>query len=104
MFSSKKYICRACGTQGKPKKKVKGSIGMEIVLWGAALVGIVTILPVGFMIVCAAVVYSLWRASSASRVKVCPACEGEATMIPLETPEGTRLAAGGISRVPPITG
>jgi ribosomal protein L37E len=69
-------ICTTCGFQGKPKTRTKGSIWIEIVLW------ICMILP--------GVIYSIWRLTT--REQVCPKC-GNPTMIPLDTPQGAKLAA-----------
>jgi hypothetical protein len=101
MFSKKELmICRACGHQGLPKKKVKGSLGLELVLWVGAVAAFLLMFPFGGLLGVVALVYSLWRASSASRVKVCPACQREGTLIPLDTPEGKRIAAS--YTTPPI--
>ena len=100
MFSKKAMICRACGHAGQPKKKVKGSLGLEVVLWLAGLAAFLLVFPFGGLLGVVALVSSLWRASSASRVKSCPACHREGTMIPADTPEGQRLAAS--FTTPPI--
>lgn len=68
--------CLQCGTVGKPKKRVKGSIWIEIVLW------LFLILP--------GLIYSIWRLTTKERV--CPAC-GAPNMIPLDSPRA-RAAIG----------
>jgi hypothetical protein len=66
---AKKMLCSICGTQAKPKVKVKGSIFIEIVLW------ICLIIP--------GLIYSLWRSTSAARYKICPACGQTINMMQL---------------------
>lgn len=68
------YICTSCGFSGKPQRKVKGSILIEIVLW------LFFILP--------GIIYSVWRLTS--NISVCPKC-GNTTMIPMDSPVGQKL-------------
>lgn len=77
-------ICPACGTQGWPKSKTKGSIGLEIVLW------LLLIIP--------GLIYSVWRLTS--KYQACPACE-QPGMIPLDSPNGKQLAQQLRGRTPP---
>lgn len=67
-------ICTSCGTLGKPKRHVPGSILIEIVAWCFFL------LP--------GLCYSLWR--HAASQKVCPSCK-QPTMIGEATPVGQRM-------------
>ena len=67
-------ICTRCGHDGKPRRHVKGSIWIEIVLW------MLFIVP-GF-------IYSLWRLSSSRRV--CASC-GSEDLVPLDSPVGRKL-------------
>jgi predicted RNA-binding Zn-ribbon protein involved in translation (DUF1610 family) len=67
-------ICPNCGTVGRPKTVVKGSLLTELVLW------LFFLLP--------GIIYSAWRLTS--RAKVCPAC-GAGNMIPLTSPKGKKL-------------
>jgi RNA polymerase subunit RPABC4/transcription elongation factor Spt4 len=69
-------ICPACGTQGRPKKRTRGSIWIELVLW------LCFIVP--------GLIYSVWRLTT--RESVCPGC-GSPGMIPLGSPRGKQLAA-----------
>jgi len=73
---AKEMICAVCGTRGKPKRKTKGSIIIEIILW------ILIIIP--------GLIYSIWRHTS--RYKACRTC-GSADIIPLNSPRGTQLLA-----------
>lgn len=68
------YVCTHCGTRGTPKDRVKGSMGMELILWLCFL------LP--------GLLYSIWRLSSKERV--CPACQ-QPGMIPIATPVGKKI-------------
>lgn len=70
-----KMICPACGSQGLPASKTKGSLWIEIVLW------LCFIVP--------GLIYSIWRMTS--KYEVCPACN-QSGMIPLKSPNGKRLA------------
>lgn len=70
-----KFICNQCGFTGYPRKKVRGSIFIELLLW------------VFFLI--PGLIYSIWRLTT--KQLVCPNC-GNATMIPLNSPIGQKLA------------
>lgn len=69
-------ICTLCGYTGSSKKKVKGNILIEIVLW------LFFLIP--------GLIYSIWRLSS--KQDVCPKC-GNPSMIPANTPMGQKLMA-----------
>lgn len=71
-----KYVCLNCGSVDKSKTKVKGSIGIEIVLW------IFFIVP--------GIIYSIWRWSSV--YKVCRVC-GNANIVPMDSPKGREMIA-----------
>jgi len=71
-----KMICTACGAIGRPKKKVRGSLLVEICLW------LLFIIP--------GLIYSIVR--SMSYQKVCGTC-GQNTLVPLDSPRGYELAA-----------
>lgn len=71
-----KMICPACGSQGLPVSKTKGSLGIEIILW------LCFIVP--------GLIYSIWRLTS--RYDVCSSCQ-QAGMIPLNSPKGKQLVA-----------
>ena len=66
---AKKY-CTNCGYQGHPKRVVKGSTLVELILF------ILFIIP--------GILYGLWRLASASQA--CPKC-GAPHMIPLNSPK-----------------
>ena len=72
----KQFVCTACGYIGSPKKIVKGSILIEIVLW------LFFIIP--------GLIYSTWRLTT--KYDACPKCKN-ATMIPVDTPKGQELVA-----------
>ncbi|GMV31984.1 MAG: hypothetical protein AMXMBFR59_41090 [Rhodanobacteraceae bacterium] len=74
-------ICKTCGTAGETKGAVKGSTGVELVLW------ILAVTVIGFPF---ALVYSVWRGST--KHKVCRACRS-ADLIPVGTPIGQQLCA-----------
>ncbi|MFA7278614.1 MAG: hypothetical protein WC100_00800 [Sterolibacterium sp.] len=69
-------ICSNCGSRSGAQSKVRGSIGIEIVLW------LCLIVP--------GIIYSLWRMNT--RHSVCAAC-GQPSLIPVSTPRGAELAA-----------
>lgn len=73
MFEEK--ICINCGYIGWPKNKVKGSFGVELILW--------------LLLIVPGLIYSVWRL--ASRYKACPEC-GAPNMISLDSPRGKQLA------------
>lgn len=70
---AKPKICTQCHTIGTGKSVMRGSIGMEIVLWCFFGVGIF---------------YSVWRHTT--RQTVCAACR-QPTLIPVQSPQGHRL-------------
>lgn len=70
-------VCTTCGTQGIPKTRVKGSIGIELLLWLCFL------LP--------GMIYSVWRLTT--KQKVCVACKA-ATLVPIDSPVGQRTLSG----------
>jgi len=72
---AKEFVCKFCGFVGKPKKVTEGSFLVEIFLW------LLFLLP--------GVIYSIWRMTT--RKDVCPKC-GKPDMIPVDTPEGQKLA------------
>ena len=69
-------VCKSCGFVGNPKSAVRGSIGIEIVLW------LCLIIP--------GLIYSIWRGSS--RYDACPQCGGK-EMIPADSPIGRKIIA-----------
>ena len=69
-------VCTSWGFVGVPRKTVKGSFAMELVLW------LFFLLP-GFL-------YSLWRLTT--KHLACPKCKN-ATMIPVDSPMGKKLVA-----------
>lgn len=69
-------ICSACGHVGSSKTAIKGSMGVEILLF------IFFIIP--------GVIYSIWRSSS--RYRTCSSC-GSTNLIPLNSPVGKKLLA-----------
>lgn len=73
----KQSVCTACGFVGKPKKITKGNVLVELILW------LFFIIP--------GLIYSIWRLSS--RYTACPNCKNQATMIPVDSPNGQRLLA-----------
>lgn len=75
-------ICKNCGYIGDEKTIVKGSVGIEIILW------VLGLLTLGIFILFA-LPYSLWRVFS--KEKACPKCSAP-NMIPLDTPAGKKLA------------
>jgi len=69
-------ICSQCGYTGEAKTAIKGSMGIELILW------IFFIIP--------GLIYSVWR--SGSRHKSCPVC-GSTNLIPINSPVGKKLLA-----------
>jgi ribosomal protein L40E len=67
-------ICQDCGTVGQPKKRIKGSLLVEFLLW--------------CMMILPGLVYSIWRLTT--KAKVCRACGSEA-LVPVGTPRGRLL-------------
>lgn len=71
-------VCTNCGHVGYSKKAVKGSLGVEIVLW------LFFLLP--------GLIYTIWRNSKSARYEACVVC-GKATLVPANTPMGQKLMA-----------
>lgn len=73
--SGMESICTECGHRGYARRRTRGSILIEIILWLCFL------LP--------GLIYSVWRLTT--REAVCARCAKPAT-IPLDTPRGQQLA------------
>ncbi|MCP1675437.1 hypothetical protein J2T57_002587 [Natronocella acetinitrilica] len=69
-------VCADCATVANPKRKPRGSMGVEIILW------LLFIIP--------GLIYSIWRQSTYRAT--CPEC-GSDNLVPLNTPRGRKLAA-----------
>jgi uncharacterized membrane protein len=69
-------VCKSCGTVGKSKNHMPGSIFIELILWCCFLVP--------------GMIYTVWRHSSAGRV--CSAC-GSKEMIPVSSPLGQQIVS-----------
>jgi len=74
MKKVKTFICKKCGTIGKPKSVCPGSIWIELILW------LCYIFP--------GVIYSIWRNSK--KHSVCSVC-GSDDIIGTGTPIGSQL-------------
>lgn len=70
-----KCVCKDCGTVAEPKRKARGAMAVEIILWLCFL------LP--------GVVYSVWRLSN--KYDACAAC-GSEKLLPLSSPVGAQVA------------
>lgn len=84
---AKQMICTDCGTIGKPKSDMKGSILTEFFLWCLFL------LP--------GLIYTVWRFTTVG--KACRAC-GSRSLIATDSPRGRALAQqfGGAAKMVPI--
>jgi hypothetical protein len=80
------YICKNCGYQGDSRRISKSSFGTEVSLWIIIFLLVaftsmwLLILPLGF---------TIWRAGST--FNGCDLCKS-ASIIPLESPAGKKLA------------
>jgi hypothetical protein len=70
----KQQVCTTCGHIGIPKKIVKGSFGIEMILW------LLFCLP--------GLIYTVWRLTT--KADACPKCKNT-TMIPIDSPMGQKL-------------
>jgi hypothetical protein len=71
---AKLMVCTMCETTDHPKKRTKGSFGIEVVLWLAMIIP--------------GLIYSLWRLTTTA--KVCKAC-GSENIVPADSPAGRRI-------------
>jgi hypothetical protein len=71
---AKEFICASCGSPGKPKNAIKGSIVVEIILWFSFLIP--------------GLIYSIWRLTT--RAKACRVCNAP-NVIPMDSPLGQKL-------------
>lgn len=76
-------FCPKCGTLALPKKVVRGSFGIEILLW--------------FFFIIPGMIYTQWRTSGDTRA--CPAC-GSRELIPPNSPIAQRMMAQGGGAAP----
>lgn len=74
--SGKSWVCKACGYVGEAKSAVRGSLGIEIILW------LCFIIP--------GLIYTVWRRGS--EFNSCPTCGGN-QMIPADSPIGKKIIA-----------
>jgi hypothetical protein len=80
------YICKACGTQGGTERRSPSNLGVEIVVWLAALLlAAVT----HWVLVLGALWFTLWRFTG--RHRACGECDSR-EVIPLSSPLGQQLA------------
>ena len=89
MFFEKEKICKNCGFIGKEKKKVRGTLSMELSLWVLGLI-LLIFPPLGILVLIFALFYSLYRLASPKLV-ICPSCKAENCMIPIDSPIGQKL-------------
>ena len=73
--SSAAMYCPNCGHRGGPKRRVKGSFFIELILWLCFLVP--------------GMIYSVWRLTT--KEFVCPQC-GSPNMIPADAPKAQEAA------------
>ena len=71
---SKALVCSSCGYIGRPKRAVRGSGGVELILW--------------FFFIIPGLIYSIWRSSS--RHNACPVC-GSTNLVPVDSPNGRKM-------------
>lgn len=71
---AKKFICKACGHMGKPVRKTKGNLLIEIILW------LCYIVP--------GLIYTIWRIST--RYNACENCK-TTELVPTDSPVGKKL-------------
>lgn len=83
---AKEKLCITCHQVNKPKKMSRGSIWIEIILWGTSI--ITAFSGVGFIIGPFALGYSIWRL--VTRYTACPECEGR-EMIPAGSPRAQQI-------------
>ena len=74
--SAKTWVCKSCGYVGESGSAVRGSLGIEVILW------LCFIFP--------RLIYTIWRRSS--EYKACPQCKGD-QMIPADSPIGRKIIA-----------
>lgn len=80
-------VCTTCGHCGRGRRRVKGSMLIEVVLWLALIVP--------------GLIYSLWRLST--RSSVCESC-GAGALVQPDSPVGRRMLAGMGLATPPAPG
>ena len=73
-MAKQQFVCTTCGFIGSPKKVVKGSILIEIILWLAFLIP--------------GLIYSIWRLTT--KYDACPKCKNT-SMVPADSPTGQKL-------------
>ena|SRR5258708_3423557 len=77
---SKILVCTQCGYTGSSSSAVKGSGGVEILLW--------------FFFLVPGLIYSVWRSSS--RHSICPKC-GNPNLIPIDSPKAQKIMGENMS-------
>ena len=74
------HICKACHSIIIPKKRVKGSFAIELLLWIVSLALVPLTLGISLLI---GLSYSFWRIFN--KDLVCPVC-GSTEVVPIDTP------------------
>lgn len=70
-----KLACKNCGSVTYPRRRYKGSLLIEVVLW------LCFVIP--------GLLYTLWRYGSSEMV--CAKC-GSSQLVPLDSPEGFKIS------------
>jgi hypothetical protein len=74
MFSSYELFCKSCGTVGKSKRHMPGSILIEIILWCCFVIP--------------GLVYTIWRHGASKQV--CKKCRSK-ELIPKDSPVAKQM-------------
>ena len=80
-------ICLQCHTVNEGVKKNPGSFALELLIWGAGIIGGLIAAPL-FFLVLVGLCYTMWRITNPYRV--CSSC-GHRGMVGVDTPAGKRL-------------
>ena len=81
-------ICTQCGMVNKGVRKHPGNSALELLIWGAGIIGGLMIALPLFFLVLVGLCYTMWR--STNEYRVCSSC-GHSGMVGLDTPVGKKL-------------
>ena len=81
-----RVVCTVCKSQGRMKRKAKGSFLIELLLWMFSVVMLFVFFPLAIT----GLIYSLWRI--VGKRKVCRSCGSEA-IVPLSSPRGREIVS-----------
>lgn len=90
-------ICTQCHTVNEGVKKTPGSFALELLIWGAGIIGGLIAAPLFFLVI-VGLCYTMWRITNPYRV--CSSC-GHTGLVGLNSPAGQKLQGQNADKAKP---